>query len=71
MPDSEGRCLNGACAETACLGNILQPVGGTLSLVMPHHKNESNWGRGPIEVKLPEQLHDMLMCLEEDEFADL
>ena len=62
VPDPEGRCLNRDCRDRACLGNRLQLTGGTLSLVMPHHKNESRWGRGPIQVELPEQLHDLVMC---------
>lgn len=62
MPDPEGNCLNKDCRIRDCLGNRLQLNGGTLSLVMPHHKNETRYGKEPIQVDLPEQLHEMVMC---------
>ena len=61
VPDAGGRCLNRDCRERECMGNRLLYTDGRLSLVMPHHKNDTRVGSVPIQVELPEQLHELVL----------
>ncbi len=62
LPDYQGACHDPDCIhDAACHGNQLQRVAHQgLHMHLPHHKNESSWGRAAIAFTLPQELAKLM-----------